>query len=205
MPAHDTTVRVGAVVRVLHAECWFNARAARARLQRLQAGWGAMRPAGLLPGRGARGASDAEALRRGREAGAAFHQGSRLGASWTAVALQGRGQLERTRVDPLTQLPLQTEQTKALVLRSKCRQQPLPTGLQGARPLDWLVPEAAAEWPVNCEAHAEICSVVREVAVERAVMAAVSNSNILGMLGQVRIYMETHIYTCSARLASART
>ena len=103
------------------------------------------------------------------------------------MALLGRGQLERTRVDPLTQLPLQTEQTKALVLRSKCRQQPLPTGLQGARPLDWIVPEAAAEWPVNCEAHAEICSVVREVAVERAVMAAVSNSNILGMLGQVSV------------------
>ena len=60
---------------MLHAECWFNARAARARLQRLQAGWGgATRPAGLLPGRGARGASEAEALRRGREAGAAFHQ-----------------------------------------------------------------------------------------------------------------------------------
>ena len=137
MPAHDTTVRVGAVVRVLHAECWFNARAARARLQRLQAGlMGATRPAALLPGRGARGASDAEALRRAREAGAAFHQGARLGASWAAVALQGRGQLERTRVDPLTQLPLQTQETKALVLRSKCRQQPLPTGAQGARPLD---------------------------------------------------------------------
>ena len=102
------------------------------------------------------------------------------------MALEGRAQLERTRVDPLTQLTLRTQETKALVLRSKCRQQPQPNGSQGARPLDWLVPETAAEWPINCDAHAEICTVVREVAVERAVMAAVSNSNILGMLGQVR-------------------
>ena len=67
------------------------------------------------------------------------------------------------------------------MLQSRCRQQPLPNG---SRPLDWIVPEGAAEWPVNCDAHAEICDVVREVAVERAVMAAVSNSNILAMLGQ---------------------
>ena len=44
-------------------------------------------------------------------------------------------------VDPLTQLPLQQQQTKELVLRSQCRQQPLPK--QGSRPLDWLVPEGA--------------------------------------------------------------
>ena len=28
VPAHDTTTRVGAAVRVMHAECWFNGRQA---------------------------------------------------------------------------------------------------------------------------------------------------------------------------------
>jgi len=91
VPAHDTTTRVGAAVRVMHAECWFNGRQARARLQGLSGGggggWGggATRPAGLLPGRGAGGATDAASLERVREAAATFHGGARLGSSWAPV------------------------------------------------------------------------------------------------------------------------
>ena len=80
------------------------------------------------------------------------------------MALQPRHTLERTRVDPLTQMPLQQQTTKALVLQSKCRAEKqsqaqgakegdaiTATAMATARPLDWLVAEAATEWPVNCE------------------------------------------------------
>ena len=46
-----------------------------------------------------------------------------------------------------------------------------------------MAPESP-EWPARCDEFAEICDVVKRVSVERAVMAAVSNSNILQMLGQ---------------------
>uniref|UniRef100_A0A0D3IKE5 Nucleotide-diphospho-sugar transferase domain-containing protein n=1 Tax=Emiliania huxleyi (strain CCMP1516) TaxID=280463 RepID=A0A0D3IKE5_EMIH1 len=51
------------------------------------------------------------------------------------------------------------------------------------KPLDLIAP-ADGPWPVNCAELPELCEVVKKVAVGRAVMAAVSNSNILQMLGQ---------------------
>jgi hypothetical protein len=78
-----------------------------------------------------------------------------------------------------------TNGTRALVLRSKCAKQPIARGLGagGARRLNYLAKEGAA-WPTNCETYPEICETVKSVAKERAVLAAVSNSNILHMLGQ---------------------
>jgi len=120
-------------------------------------------------------------------------------------------QIERTRVDPFMSHPLQWEQTKALVMKSKCKrvtaddmaasrkafirsgaERPPASGatlngVSGAkpRPLNLLVPTGdAAAWPTNCAEQPRICEVVKKVHRERTVMAAVSNRNILHMLGQ---------------------
>ena len=79
--------------------------------------------------------------------------------------------------------------TKKAVLQSRCKRLPKSSGHTGVgetRTLNHLVAPDAAEWPVNCASQAELCAVVRRVHKERAIMAAVSNRNILGMLGQVR-------------------
>ena len=59
-------------------------------------------------------------------------------------------------------------------------------GIGGTRRLNFLVDptDKSAEWPVNCVEQAQLCEVVRKVHRDRAVMAAVSNHNILGMLGR---------------------
>ena len=119
-----------------------------------------------------------------------------LGLSWRlGQTLPWRHGAERTRVDPLMGAPLVWNATRAKVLRSQCRVPPrgrreaaATTAAAAAaasteaaaapRPLHWLVPEGASEWPVNCEGKQELCAVVRRVAVARAVMACVSNGRI---------------------------
>ena len=75
--------------------------------------------------------------------------------------------------------------TKRLVLRSHCSKSD-PDLHSDTRPLNFIAP-AGAKWPINCEEDDNsraLCEVVRRVAVGRAIMAAVSNRNILPMLGQ---------------------
>ena len=111
-------------------------------------------------------------------------------SAWAPARLPRKWELERRRIDPLMGHALmghgsqKTNGTRALVLRSKCAKQPIARGLGGgARRLNYLAKEGAA-WPTNCETYPEICETVKSVAKERAVLAAVSNSNILHMLGQ---------------------
>jgi hypothetical protein len=45
-----------------------------------------------------------------------------------------------------------------------------------ARPLDLVADPSDAEWPVNCAGHEALCDVLRRVAIDREVLAAVANS-----------------------------
>ena len=123
-------------------------------------------------------------------------------------------QLERTRVDPFMSHPLRWAETKALVLNSKCKRVTPEAGAAAAatavvngaiaaspvggggsralpnaagatpRTLNLLVSSTSAEWPTNCREQPQLCEVVKRVHRDRAVMAAVCNRNILGMLGR---------------------
>ena len=112
-------------------------------------------------------------------------------AAWAggrAAALPWKWQIERTRVDPLMGAPLEWEQSRAHVLRTRCQAPRLEqgaarrgAGLPGtpavrARPLRWLVPPEQQEWPVGCTAEkAALCDVVRRVAKRRQVLLTVSS------------------------------
>ena len=185
-PAFDTTTRVGAKVRVIDQGCWMPPRVAAAMLGG-GGGGRAPKPAALLvpPGQGA--------AARQAQASDLYHfrtNGVQTSA-WAPARLPRKWELERRRIDPLMGHALmghgsqKTNGTRALVLRSKCAKQPIARGLGagGARRLNYLAKEGAA-WPTNCETYPEICETVKSVAKERAVLAAVSNSNILHMLGQ---------------------
>ncbi|KAL1503242.1 hypothetical protein AB1Y20_011298 [Prymnesium parvum] len=264
-PAYDRHTRVGVTSRVLQTGCWLGATASAYRLHRFAAA--ARRPvvAFAAARRGGGGAArQAAAVRH-------FHRGAPLGGAWLPAApLPSRGSLERTRMDLLMFAPRQLNESKALVLRTKCARQeargspfhpiashvatptlpaptslphravclsfrstppaPTPTppcfaslsarpqrrtppplrlhltaalrslahllprvtrrqatdepeGMGGARELRLLAPPGG-EWPLHCDEQPELCAVVKEVAIDRAVMAAVSNRNILPMLGQ---------------------
>ena len=216
LPAHDGTSRVGAKVRVMHADCWLHERTALSRL-RSGGGWGSrssytQRPAALLPGRDApEDGASSPASSSGRPArGAAcrqrtalehFHKGKELGACWSVGfgSLAPLWTLERTRVDPFMGHTVHLADTKALVLQTRCKRVggagvadvEAAGGVAGAReyggprPLNLLVPpSSSATWPINCHAQPRVCEVVKRVHKKRAVMAAVSNRNILQMLGQ---------------------
>ena len=146
---------------------------------------------------------DGGALCRQRSALAHYHRGERLESCWaldSSVKLNPVWTLERTRIDPLMGHALTIDQNKRRVIGSKCKRLP-PASSSGnggsgsigdggsggggdTRALNLLVDPQAAEWPVNCGKQAALCEAVRKVAKDRAVMAAVSNRNILGMLGQ---------------------
>jgi len=184
-PAHDQVSRVGASVRAFTTNCWLNARSALALLssQRTTAA-AATRYAALLPGRNAGGAE------RQAAAAGSFYRGEALGSSWSEGGanekLEPRWKLERTLIDPMMRRQWQFEPTKSLVLKTKCAKLQ-PDVRRDTRPLNWVAPPDSAKWPVNCGASDNsraLCEVVKKVAVDRAVMAAVSNGNILHMLGQ---------------------
>lgn len=208
-PAHDDTSRVGATVRVMHIDCWLSARVAAHKLARLARGSGILgsggaRPAALFPGRSM---PVQEAARRQQSAIRWFHRGEPISGGWAArPSLPHRFVLEKKRLDTIMVEPLQQNQTKELVLRSKCHKVPLASsatvhGLGGAhlvgpRRLRLLV-ERGASWPTNCREHQQLCSIVERVAIDRAVMAAVSNGNILGMLGQfVEVVQRVSCFAC---------
>ena len=77
--------------------------------------------------------------------------------------------------------------TKEATLQARCKRLPArhaPATEGGPRRLNLLVDKDAKEWPTNCAEQPHVCEVVKKVHRDRAVMAAVSNRNILGMLGQ---------------------
>lgn len=188
-PAHDDVRRVGASVRIVHRECALNARVSGATLAQRAAS--RTRPATVQLGRfdGAEAAA-----RRARAAVGLFHGGrpseavggdasDPLGPSWQlGQVLPWRHGVERTRVDALMGAPLVWNATRAKVLQTHCRvprREVADERAATSRPLHWLVPEGASEWPVNCEGgKEELCAVVRRVAKARAVMACVSNGRI---------------------------
>ena len=54
---------------------------------------------------------------------------------------------------------------------------------RGTRALDLIAP-AEAEWPTNCEVedNGPLCAVLRKTAVQREVLTAVCNANVIGQL-----------------------
>lgn len=52
------------------------------------------------------------------------------------------------------------------------------------RPLDHVVSASATSWPQNCQGREELCDVVRTTAVNREVLVAVCNSNVIGQLSK---------------------
>jgi len=171
-------------VRILNLGCWLNARVALSMMSRLGRGTPSTRYAGLLPGR-----NGAVAEARQAAAVAAYHKGEALGDAWSEAGTTTRNpprwQLERTSIDPLMRRQVSHGVTKRLVLRSHCSKSD-PDLHSDTRPLNFIAP-AGAKWPINCEEDDNsraLCEVVRRVAVGRAIMAAVSNRNILPMLGQ---------------------
>ena len=197
-PAHDAVTRVGASVRVLPVGCWLPARSAWARLP----AWGGPPPAALLVGRHEPPPADIGAdlslnmasavvsglLRESAGASAArqrsavdyFHRGAPLGAEWSSLGYRLPSRWN-SDVDPLMAHARRVEATKDLALTSKCARRPLADGPR--RPLRHVAPPGGP-WPVGCGgANGPMCAVLRAVAIERAVMTAVSNGNILHMLG----------------------
>ena len=145
----------------------------------------------------------AESRCRQRSAIGYLHRGEPLQSCWTSLTLPRPSPvwtLERTRVDPLMGHTVLAEATKRRTMQSRCERLPPddPTlaggaakgggagagGVGGTRRLNFLVQPGASEWPINCGEQAQLCEVVRKVHRDRAVMAAVSNRNILGMLGR---------------------
>eukprot|EP00965_Chrysotila_dentata_P066615 2206283-Pleurochrysis_carterae.AAC.3 len=158
-PSHDATTRVGASVRVLPHVCFLNARAAQALLPRAAVG---QRFAALLVGRdgggdGGGGDGGVAATERHVSAVELLHRGARLSPAWAVrPLLPTRWTLERTRIDPLMRAPPSFNESKTLVLRSRCKRQPTT----GARRLHWLVEPDDAAWPTNCEEQPELCALV---------------------------------------------
>jgi len=76
--------------------------------------------------------------------------------------------------------PLRWASAKAAALQTSCRGTvPRRAGRPPPRPLRWIVPPEASEWPINCEPSArELCAAVGRVATKRAVMVAVANKRI---------------------------
>ena len=165
----------------------------------------------ILGSVGGASGDDGGTLCRQRSALAHYHRGEPLASCWaldSSVKLNPVWTLERTRIDPLMGHVLTIDRNKQRVLGSKCKRLPPAHSLSApsspasgggnggsigdggsggggdTRALNLLVDPQAAEWPVNCGKQAALCEVVRRVAKDRAVMAAVSNRNILGMLGQ---------------------
>ena len=72
------------------------------------------------------------------------------------------------------------------VLRQGCAKVPIAADSPPARPLNWVVPKSEPEWPKReaCESLGVqgLCTVLKSVAREREVLAAVSNKNIFHML-----------------------
>ena len=205
-PAHDGTARVGASARVLPLQCWLNGRVSHATLHKR--GVEGKRPAALLAGRtssggssssgiggsssqcgGSPGNATAAAAERAWAAALHFHRARPLGEPWSTVAapLPWRHQLERTLVDPIMGAALRWEGAREAAVQTHCNatmraspQQRRLTTL--SRPLNYLADPASSAWPINCAANGnismELCAVVSRVAVNRAVMSAVANSNI---------------------------
>ncbi len=175
-PAHDAVPKVGASVRILHSKCWLNEHLG---LQQSDSFARTRYGAVVVARRGL------ASLARARELANWWHRGVDLGASWSVPSsrLPSRHMTELLRYDRMMRASPQQATSKALVLASHCAVQPLPSP-RDTRPLAHIAPPGGP-FPVNCEGGAEaLCDAVRKVAKERAVMAAVSNGNILQMLGQ---------------------
>lgn len=79
------------------------------------------------------------------------------------------------------------DEARPLVLRHGCAARPAANASARPRPLSWLLPAGEPfPRPAGCReaAHvAALCDVLKQVAIRREVLAAVSNKNILNMLG----------------------
>lgn len=134
-PSHDGYTRVGVSSRVMAINCWLNSLTSVHRLPDLVAQ--GERVAVAFPGgRGGGGVGrdgggrKAEALedvaKRQQAAVRHFHGGAGLGWAWRHKSqIPPRGSLERTRMDPLMFIPRQVNRTKELVLRNKCKREPV--------------------------------------------------------------------------------
>lgn len=59
-----------------------------------------------------------------------------------------------------------------------------PKVARPTRPLDYIVPPSATEWPQNCDVgdRKDLCAVVKKTAIERELLVAVCNSGIINQL-----------------------
>lgn len=120
-------------------------------------------------GGGAAGAAGAGAGAGARTAGAsaagAAVAPSKVASSSAAVALPSAGAIK----------PLQLTYPDPFKVFKGCKPEPLQGG--APRRLDLVADPAAAEWPVDCGGHESLCEILRDVAVNREVLAAVANIN----------------------------
>jgi hypothetical protein len=71
-------------------------------------------------------------------------------------------------------LQWQSAREAALATRCKATVPPPAERRTLRRPLRWVAPQESAKasaWPLQCDRNADLCGVVRKVAVERCVMA----------------------------------
>ena len=183
-PAHDAQSRAGVSVRLLRSRCYLGA----------ERGWlgGAV---SLLPGGG--GGTNGAGAAALRDALVAVHAAS------AAAARDASRQLADTEAlstpadvppsgagrggDSNDLLRSRTfDEARGLVLSAGCAARPRSNATARPRPLHWLLPKSEpfprAEGCKEDDNVAALCGVLREVAINREVLAAVSNKNILQML-----------------------
>eukprot|EP00854_Cymbomonas_tetramitiformis_P005086 gene5086-6190_t len=61
------------------------------------------------------------------------------------------------------------------------------------RKLDYVVDKSDQSWPTNCDQSAELCAVLKEVAIDREVLVAVANSHAPGLDGFIKSIQELSV------------
>ena len=186
-PAHDEQSRAGVSVRLLRSKCYLGA----------ERGWlgGAV---SLVPaGDGGGGGGGGGGASKLRDVLVAVHGASAAAARDASQQLADTEALSAPADVPPSGAGLggdsndllrsrSFDDARGLVLRHGCAARPRSNATARARPLNWLLPKSEpfprAAGCKEDENVAALCGVLREVAINREVLAAVSNKNILQML-----------------------
>ena len=183
-PAHDAEARAGVSVRVWRSKCYSLGASPGWLGQGLFGGAVAIAPASAAEAREALATTRPALAAAVRDARAQLSEASTLSppteppASSLGVGLGG-GSNDLLRSAAF-------DEARPLVLQHGCAARPAANASARPRPLSWLLP-AGEPFPraAGCregEHVAALCDVLKQVAVRREVLAAVSNKNILNML-----------------------
>ena len=207
-PAHDAESRAGVSVRVWRSKCYSLGTSPGWLGQGLFGGAVAIAPASAAEAREANSNPNSNPnpnphpnpnLDQAREALATAQPALAAAVRDARAQLSETSTLSPPREPPASSLGVGLgggsndllrsaafDEARPLVLRHGCAARPAANASARARPLSWLLP-AGEPFPraAGCregEHVAALCDVLKQVALRREVLAAVSNKNILSML-----------------------